>query len=98
MTFVLVMLEALDASRSKSLKDCVLLAYESTLRPHHGFPVRATFNVAVKAAPSRKDFVAKLGADEELVFGQIRQIVPVFRNAVETNGAYLEAKGIEIHS
>ena len=89
------MLEALDASRSKSLKDCVLLAYERTLRPHHGFPVRATFSVAVKAAPSRKDFVAKLGADEELVFGQIRQIIPVFRSAVETNGMHLKAKGIE---
>lgn len=42
-------------------------AYESTLKPFHGFLVRPVFSLAMKACPYRKDFYLKLGSNVELV-------------------------------
>lgn len=39
-------------------------AYTNTLKPHHGFLVKPVFNAAMSATPYKKDFYAKLSADE----------------------------------
>lgn len=40
-------------------------AYTTTLKPHHSFLVKPIFSAAMSATPYRKDFYAKLGADEK---------------------------------
>lgn len=57
---------------TKKLSDCVLDGYAVSLKPHHGMIIKGTFSVAVKAAPSRDDFIKKLGSSEEEVFGTLK--------------------------
>ncbi len=39
-------------------------AYTNTLKPHHSFLVKPVFSAAMSATPYKKDFYAKLSADE----------------------------------
>ena len=47
-------------------------AYSKTLTKHHGMLVRPIFKLAMKACPYRKDFFAKLGADQTKVNAQLK--------------------------
>jgi len=76
LNFILKMLDELMKEKTKKLSDCVLAGYEVSLRPHHGMMIRGTFSVAVKAAPYRADFIAKLGPDEETVFKELGDALP----------------------
>ncbi|KAJ2683836.1 hypothetical protein IWW39_005274 [Coemansia spiralis] len=53
---------------AEELADSFKQAYEVTLKPLHGFVIRAVFNVAMAACPYRKTFYEKLGGDNEAVF------------------------------
>ncbi|SCU93559.1 LAFA_0F17040g1_1 [Lachancea sp. 'fantastica'] len=46
-------------------------AYNKTLTKYHGMLIRPVFKLAMKACPYRKDFFAKLGADQEKVNTQL---------------------------
>ncbi|KAK5167903.1 hypothetical protein LTR04_006962 [Oleoguttula sp. CCFEE 6159] len=39
-------------------------AYQNTLKPHHSFLVKPIFSAAMSATPYRKDFYAKLAAED----------------------------------
>lgn len=47
-------------------------AYNKTLTKHHGMLIRPVFKLAMKACPYRKDFFAKLGADQTKVNAQLK--------------------------
>jgi len=64
--------------KKKSLKDCVLEGYKDSLAPHHGFMTKGVFQVAVKAAPYRDTFIAKLGDDYNSVLDEFIAIKPFF--------------------
>ena len=46
-------------------------AYLKTLSQYHGMLVKPIFKLAMKACPYRKDFFAKLGADQEKIVQQL---------------------------
>lgn len=48
-------------------------AYNKTLIKYHGMLVRPIFKLAMKACPYRKDFFAKLGADQAKVDQQLKK-------------------------
>ena len=74
--FILKMLEPLMADPSKKLSECVMAGYDVSLKPHHGFIIKGTFTVAVKAAPNRADFMKKLADDESSIKGEIDKVTP----------------------
>ncbi|SCW03675.1 LAFE_0G15698g1_1 [Lachancea fermentati] len=57
-----------DLELTKTFTD----AYSKTLIKYHGILVRPVFKLAMKACPYRKDFFAKLGADQERVNEQLK--------------------------
>jgi hypothetical protein len=66
------MVDELDRNPSKSPTECILAGYSSCLSPHHPWAQRLVITTAIKACPSRRDFIAKLGADEQAVEGGFR--------------------------
>jgi len=90
-----ILLETLESDRSAKLSECVMKGYEASLKRFHGFAVRTTFSVAVKAAPSRDGFMAKLAPTEEEVFQRIGAMMPTVNEILKTNDAFLRAKGVE---
>lgn len=58
-------------------------AYGSTLSKHHGVLIKPVFKLAMKACPYRKDFFAKLGADQEKVNQQLKAWLDALENIVK---------------
>ncbi|KAF2502892.1 glycolipid transfer protein [Lophium mytilinum] len=52
---------------SEELSASFRSAYSNTLKPHHSFLIKPIFSAAMGATPYRKDFYAKLGADQDKV-------------------------------
>jgi hypothetical protein len=90
--FVLALLQELVAKKDKSLSDCVYAGYEASLKPHHNFVVKGTFAVAVKAAPARDKFYAKLGPDAATVDAALEEVIPVISELIEKLQSFLESK------
>jgi len=95
LVFIEGLLKALIDHPEMSLKDAVLAGYEISLKPHHGFMTKNIFAVAVKAAPSRADFMKKVGPSEEEVMPKFKEVMPVFGETLKKLKAFLENKGIE---
>jgi len=93
--FIRGLLKSMIEDMSKSLKDCVLAGYEVSLKPHHGFVTRNVFAVAVKAAPSRKDFIAKIGPSDEAVMASFSEVLPLFEQTLENLQLFLQEKKIQ---
>ncbi|KAJ1654700.1 hypothetical protein GGF44_005234, partial [Coemansia sp. RSA 1694] len=55
------------SNAAEELVDSFRQAYEVTLKPLHGFVVKAVFNVAMAACPYRKTFYEKMGGDNDAV-------------------------------
>ena len=89
------MIANLDENRTMKMKDCVFKGYEGSLKPYHGMIIRGTFSVAVNAAPTRENFIAKLAASEDEAFAKIKALMPVFSGILKEMDAFLKAKGIE---
>lgn len=89
--FILKMLEPLVADSSKSLSACVLAGYDVSLKPHHGFMVKSTFQVAVKAAPSRDKFMKQLAPTDEEVTGDINKVKDPVATLLESLNSKLKA-------
>ncbi|OQV23606.1 putative Pleckstrin-like proteiny domain-containing family A member 8 [Hypsibius exemplaris] len=64
LTFVDVFLMELLSS-DKETGECASLAYIASLKPFHGFVVRAAFGAALYALPNRKDFIVALAERKE---------------------------------
>lgn len=90
LSFIVKMLDELMVQPEKSMSACVLAGYDVSLKPHHGFMIRGTFQVAVKAAPNRETFIAKLGEKEE-VFKQLKEATPKLTGLVIRLQEYLES-------
>lgn len=58
-------------------------AYDKTLVKYHSFVVKPVFKLAMKACPYRKDFFAKLGADQEKVLKQLIEWLEALENIVK---------------
>ncbi|KAJ2959503.1 hypothetical protein NQZ79_g5016 [Umbelopsis isabellina] len=56
---------------SEELNVSFTKSYENTLRKFHSFVVRPVFTLAMKACPYRKDFLEKLGGDNETTKSQM---------------------------
>ncbi|MCJ1463119.1 hypothetical protein MMC07_001724 [Pseudocyphellaria aurata] len=52
------------SNSSDELSASFRAAYTNTLKPHHSFLVKPVFSAAMSATPYKKDFYAKLSADE----------------------------------
>lgn len=52
------------SNSSEELAASFRAAYANTLKPHHSFLVKPVFSAAMSATPYKKDFYAKLSADE----------------------------------
>lgn len=58
-------------------------AYSKTLSQYHGMLIRPVFKLAMKSCPYRKDFFAKLGADQEKVTQQLEVWLKALENIVK---------------
>ncbi|CDO92333.1 unnamed protein product [Kluyveromyces dobzhanskii CBS 2104] len=67
---------------SKELTETFIAAYKKTLSQYHGMLVKPIFKLAMKACPYRKDFFAKLGADQEKVNAQLKEWLSALENIV----------------
>ena len=95
MLFVKTMISTLSADRAMKLSDCVYKGYEAGLKQYHGMMIRGTFSVAVKAAPSREAFLAKLDASEDAAFAKIDALIPDFDALLTGMKAFLVEKAID---
>lgn len=65
------------------MSDTFNAAYKKTLSKYHGMLVRPIFKLAMKACPYRKDFFAKLGADQEKVNAQLNAWLAALEKIVD---------------
>lgn len=70
---------------------CIQQGYEASLRPHHNWVTRNVIQAAVRAAPTRQEFMAKLGADPP----QIQQLLKVYSPVLRKTMEYLQHCGYE---
>lgn len=77
---------------SEELADSFRGAYSNTLKPHHNFLVKPIFSAAMSACPYRKDFYAKLGADEEKVRADLRLYLAALDKIVGILKGFLDTK------
>ncbi|KAI9672564.1 MAG: hypothetical protein M1817_003330 [Caeruleum heppii] len=63
----------LSSPAAEELSTSFRTAYASTLKPHHSFMVKPIFSAAMSATPYRKDFYAKLGADQDKVMKELKE-------------------------
>ncbi|KAK6454156.1 glycolipid transfer protein domain-containing protein [Scheffersomyces xylosifermentans] len=68
-----------DLELTKTFTD----AYGKTLSKYHGMLVKPIFKLAMKACPYRKDFFAKLGADQDVVTKQLEAWLEALENIVD---------------
>lgn len=59
-------------NKLKELTTTFTDAYSKTLSKYHGMFVKPVFKLAMQACPYRKDFFAKLGADQTKVAEQLK--------------------------
>lgn len=57
--------------------------YGKTLTKYHSMLVRPVFKLAMKACPYRKDFFAKLGADQDKVNAQLKEWLEALEKIVK---------------
>ncbi|CAO3670934.1 unnamed protein product [Umbelopsis vinacea] len=75
--------EELNVSFTKS--------YEVTLKKFHSFVIRPVFTLAMKACPYRKDFMEKLGGDNETTKQQMESWLSALEQIVERINANFQA-------
>ena len=69
--FIIMLFDELINDRTKIFTHCILGAYESSLKPHHGFIIKATWATAAKAVQNREKFMMRLGPSEDAVLARI---------------------------
>ncbi|GAB5593124.1 hypothetical protein Unana1_08024 [Umbelopsis nana] len=75
------------ADPSEELNVSFTKSYEVTLKKFHSFVVRPVFSLAMKACPYRKDFLEKLGGDND----KTKQQMDSWLNALEQIVARIHA-------
>eukprot|EP00931_Biecheleriopsis_adriatica_P038333 TRINITY_DN21962_c0_g1_i1.p1 TRINITY_DN21962_c0_g1~~TRINITY_DN21962_c0_g1_i1.p1 ORF type:complete len:493 (-),score=92.64 TRINITY_DN21962_c0_g1_i1:69-1547(-) len=79
----------------KSLSQCVRVAYESTLKPHHNWLTRNVVSTGLLAAPSRSSFMATLSADPGAALSSIQALLEVYSPVLCRVHSYLCTCGLE---
>ncbi|KOS21412.1 Pleckstrin-like protein domain-containing family A member 8 [Escovopsis weberi] len=90
--FTCIALSQNVAKPSEELSDSFQGAYGQTLKPHHSMFIKPIFSTAMRACPYRKDFYAKLGADEAQVLGDLRVYLASLEKIVAILKAFSESK------
>eukprot|EP00308_Calcidiscus_leptoporus_P017352 CAMPEP_0119363736 /NCGR_PEP_ID=MMETSP1334-20130426/10666_1 /TAXON_ID=127549 /ORGANISM="Calcidiscus leptoporus, Strain RCC1130" /LENGTH=203 /DNA_ID=CAMNT_0007379267 /DNA_START=13 /DNA_END=624 /DNA_ORIENTATION=- len=93
--FVYELLSEMVEKPESKLSECINKGYEKTLRQYHGFAVRTTFSVAVRAAPTRQGLMSKMGPSEEEVITAMREVIPMFSAVLQLNKKFLTEKSVE---
>ncbi|KAI8577951.1 hypothetical protein K450DRAFT_249189 [Umbelopsis ramanniana AG] len=76
---------------SEELNVSFTKSYEVTLKKFHSFVVRPVFSLAMKACPYRKDFLEKLGGDNETTKQQMTVWLSALENIVARNNALFQS-------
>ena len=95
LTFIEVMVGELMSNREKEMKDCVNDGYAASLKPHHGMMIKTIFAGAVKMAPNRATFEAKLDATADAAFAKIGGLMPQFSEVLAKLREFLVTSSIE---
>ena len=90
-----VMLSHLEADPRMPVKECLLRAYDASLKRFHGVVGRATFAVAARSSPERRALLANLGPDEAFVFARLRAFLPDIEAVLRVNEEFLVHIGAE---
>jgi len=51
--------------KNPEMHECVYIGYQNSLRQHHNFVVRGIFKLAVKALPTKDDFIKSLAVNKD---------------------------------
>lgn len=95
--FICVFLECvLDGE--KDLVKCANKAYDESLRKYHGWIVRGIFNLAVRAVPYHKDFVAALkkdrsGVTDEMLYKDMQDSLSPLRGTINELNRFYTLRG-----
>jgi hypothetical protein len=76
--YIVIFLGLVSGGNPPELPKCAQAAYDQTLSRVHGMLTRGAFNLALRLAPSRSDFVASFGPDPAAVESQMKAFLPVF--------------------
>ena len=87
--FVVGLLGELTRDASLDLGTCGARSYERALKPYHGFVLRGVFAAALAMPPSRAQFCAVAGSEEEM-----RACVAKFAPVMDALGGFLTAEGL----
>ncbi|KAL2875616.1 glycolipid transfer protein [Colletotrichum salicis] len=90
--FTCIALSQNVAKESEELSESFRNAYATTLKPHHSFLVKPIFSAAMSACPYRKDFYAKLGADQDKVAAELRVYLASLEKIVGILKGFLASK------
>merc|ERR1712087_632114 len=93
--FIAELLREMAEKPGAKLSECINAGYARTLKQYHGFAVRTTFQVALKAAPTRETLMGKMGPSEEEVMQALHEVMPKFDSVLQLNVKFLQDKGIE---
>jgi hypothetical protein len=64
--FVVGLLEELTRDPTLDLRTCAVRSYARALKPYHGFVLRGVFSAALALSPSKAQFLAVAGSEEEM--------------------------------
>mgnify|MGYP001972948602 CR=1 FL=1 len=87
--FVVGLLGELTRDASLDLRTCGARSYERALKPYHGFALRGVFAAALAMPPSRAQFCAVAGSEEEM-----RACVAKFAPVMDALDGFLTAEGL----
>ena len=87
--FVVGLLGELTRDASLDLRTCGARSYERALKPYHGFVLRGVFAAALAMPPSRAQFIAVAGSEEEM-----RACVAKFEPVMDALDGFLTAEGL----
>ncbi|KAK3699277.1 hypothetical protein LTR37_016520 [Vermiconidia calcicola] len=79
-------------NQSEELSTSFRDAYGSTLKQHHSFLIKPIFSAAMSATPYRKDFYAKLGADQERVRKELETWLLALERRVKVLNEFMARK------
>ncbi|KAL4061909.1 glycolipid transfer protein domain-containing protein [Scleroderma yunnanense] len=95
LTFLCKALQHMQDDPSAELHVCFKRSYDQVLRHHHTFFVRSLAAVAVRAAPYRRDFIARIsqGGDREKFDTELRRWLTGLDVIVKRLKAFIEEGG-----
>ena len=93
---IAVLVQRLEADAATQPANAIWAGYEAALSPHHPWMTRQLVKTGVGAAPTRADFMAKMGVESEAaVAAQLKELCAHFKPTLDAAIALLVARGVE---